>query len=84
MAILEVGNCHYVTGIAPVADAFDSTQYTDIVSMRGFHQAHFIIWKGVGATGTKITAGTENSSCPKRSRSVCSASRRCGYSSCSS
>lgn len=52
MAILEVGDCHYVSGLAPVADAFSGTVYSDVVNMKNFHQAKFIVWKAVGTTGT--------------------------------
>lgn len=41
-----------VQGIAPVADAFDSTVYTDVVSMKNFESVMFVIQKGVGTTGT--------------------------------
>lgn len=41
-----------VKGIDPVADAFAGTVYSDIVSMRNHGTVEFIIYKGVGATGT--------------------------------
>lgn len=41
-----------VKGIDPVADAFAGTASTDIVSMRNNHLVEFIIYKGVGTTGT--------------------------------
>ena len=41
-----------VKGIDPVADAFDSTVTTDIVSLRNHGRVEFLIYKGVGATGT--------------------------------
>lgn len=43
---------HLVKGLDPVADAFASTVYSDIVSLENFGSALFIIYKGVGATGT--------------------------------
>jgi len=43
---------HLVKGIDPVADGFAGTVQTDIVSMRNYKRAEFIIIKGVGATGT--------------------------------
>ena len=46
----EIGKM--VKGIDPVADAFDGTVYSDIVSMRNYQYAEFIIFKGVGTTGT--------------------------------
>ena len=42
---------HFVKGIDPVADAFDGTKYTDIIEVGGEGIA-FLIYKGVGATGT--------------------------------
>jgi hypothetical protein len=43
---------HYIKGLDPVADAFSGTVYTDIVSMDNHKLAEFIIYKGVGTTGT--------------------------------
>ena len=43
---------HLVKGLDPVADAFAGTVYSDIVSMSGHNVCQFIIYKGVGATGT--------------------------------
>lgn len=43
---------HVVQGIAPVADAFAGTVYTDIFSLRNYHGCTFYIVKGVGTTGT--------------------------------
>tara|TARA_R110000868_G_scaffold117797_2_gene312878 strand:- start:703 stop:1179 length:477 start_codon:yes stop_codon:yes gene_type:complete len=43
---------HFVKGIDPVADAFDGTVYSDIVSLREHTHALFIVHKGVGTTGT--------------------------------
>lgn len=45
-------NHHLVKGLDPVADAFAGTVYSDIVNMKNFGHATFIIYKGVGATGT--------------------------------
>lgn len=52
MANFDFGNRHFVTGIDPVADAFSATVTTDIVELREYQVARFIVWKGVGATGT--------------------------------
>lgn len=41
-----------IKGLDPVADAFASTVYSDIVSLRNYGTAEFIIYKGVGTTGT--------------------------------
>jgi hypothetical protein len=43
---------HLVKGLDPVADAFSGTVYSDIISMRNHKTIEFIIYKGVGATGT--------------------------------
>lgn len=45
-------NCHLVKGLDPVADAFAGTVYSDIVNMGDYAGCTFIIYKGVGATGT--------------------------------
>lgn len=45
-------NVHLVKGLDPVADAFAGTVYSDIVNMGDYAGATFIIFKGVGATGT--------------------------------
>ena len=42
---------HWVKGIDPIADAFEGTVNTDIVEALG-HDVVFMIYKGVGATGT--------------------------------
>ena len=42
---------HWVKGIDPVANGFAGTVATDIFEVWG-HEALFIIYKGVGATGT--------------------------------
>jgi len=41
-----------VSVLDPIADAFAGTVNTDIVSMRNYKTAEFIIFKGVGAVGT--------------------------------
>ena len=43
---------HFVKGLDPVADAFASTVRSDVVNMKNFSRATFIVYKGVGATGT--------------------------------
>ena len=45
-------NYHVVNALAPVADAFSGTVYTDIINMENFHHISFLIQIGVGATGT--------------------------------
>jgi len=43
---------HLISGMDPVADAFTGTVYSDVVSMRNHKTCEFIIFKGVGTTGT--------------------------------
>jgi hypothetical protein len=52
MSKMTFGYTHLVKGIDPVADAMDTTQYTDVVKMAGHSVCRFIVYKGVGATGT--------------------------------
>jgi hypothetical protein len=43
---------HVVKGLDPVADALSGTVGSDVVDITGHQSATFIIYKGVGATGT--------------------------------
>lgn len=43
---------HFIKGLDAVADAFDSTVYSDVVSLSEHGHATFLLHKGVGATGT--------------------------------
>lgn len=43
---------HGVKGLDPVADAFDGTVYSDVISLREHTNVMFLVYKGVGATGT--------------------------------
>ena len=43
---------HIIHGIAPVADAFDGTKRSDVFNMKNYHGCTFLIYKGVGTTGT--------------------------------
>jgi hypothetical protein len=45
-------NHHPVKGIDPVADAFAGTVASDVVNMKGHAHVTFIVYKGVGTTGT--------------------------------
>ena len=45
-------NSHIVNGIVPVADAFSGTVTSDVVNVENYHNVRFILYKGVGATGT--------------------------------
>lgn len=52
---LMMENLHFAKGIDPVADVFDNaaTPATDVFSMRGHGRGLFVIYIGVGATGTQ-------------------------------
>jgi hypothetical protein len=43
---------HLVKGLDPVADAFSGTVYSDVVNMEGADGVRFIVYCGVGTTGT--------------------------------
>lgn len=45
-------NVKIIKGLDPVADAFAGTVYSDSVSMAKYDRAAFVVYKGVGATGT--------------------------------
>jgi hypothetical protein len=45
---------HFVKGLDAVADAFAGTVRSDVVSVKNAHAVHFLIHKGVGATGTSV------------------------------
>jgi hypothetical protein len=52
MSGLLMEQLHFVKGLDPVADVFDSTQTSDVVSMKDWNRILFAIYIGVGATGT--------------------------------
>jgi hypothetical protein len=43
---------HIIHGLAPVADAFSGTVRSDVFNMENFHGCTFLVYKGVGTTGT--------------------------------
>lgn len=43
---------HFVKGLDPVADAFAGTVTSDIVNCENFSRVTFVIYTGVGVTGT--------------------------------
>lgn len=45
-------NGHIVNSLAPVADAFSGTVYSDVHNMKNYNGCTFILYKGVGTTGT--------------------------------
>lgn len=52
MSLLTFGKRHIVKGLDAVANAFAGTVQSDIVNMKEYAVARFILHKGVGATGT--------------------------------
>jgi hypothetical protein len=52
MATSAFQNNKSTIGLAPVADAFSGTVYSDVVSMAKHNEVLFTIIKGVGTTGT--------------------------------
>lgn len=52
MSNLTFGERHIIKGLDPVADAFSGTVTSDVVNMKEYAAARFIIYKGAGATGT--------------------------------
>src|SRR5262245_31753644 len=43
---------HLVKGLDPVANAFAGTRYSAVVNLKYYGTADFIVYQGVGATGT--------------------------------
>lgn len=43
---------HFAKGIDPVADAFAGTVYSDVYNMEAYGRIAFVIYAGVGTTGT--------------------------------
>jgi len=52
MSQLMIENLRLVKGLDPVADAFAGTVASDVVNMQGHESVMFVIYKGVGTTGT--------------------------------
>ena len=50
--MIEAGQSHVAKGIDPVADAFDGTVYSDVYNCENFGAVEFLLYKGVGTTGT--------------------------------
>jgi hypothetical protein len=71
---------HFVKGLDPVADAFAGTVYSDIVNMKAYSKATFLIYKGVGTTGTSTitveasddTSGSNVTAIPFRYKAITS------------
>lgn len=51
--MIPAAQTHVIKGLDPVADAFaGATVYSDVINCKNFESVEFIIYKGVGATGT--------------------------------
>jgi len=49
---LMIERIKFIKGLDPVADAFAGTVYSDSVSLAKYGRVAFIVYKGVGTTGT--------------------------------
>jgi hypothetical protein len=47
-----LNNLHHIKGLDPVADAFSGTVTSDVVDLANHQSALFLVYKGVGTTGT--------------------------------
>lgn len=54
MALNMLESLHFVNGLPPVADAFAADPNADVVNMKNYNKALFVIQKGVGTTGTGL------------------------------
>ena len=52
MSSLLMERLHFVKGIDPIADAFAATVSSDVVNVSGLRRVLFVVYAGVGATGT--------------------------------
>jgi len=43
---------HFAKGLDPVADAFAATVVSDVINMKNLHRVLFLVYAGVGATGS--------------------------------
>lgn len=68
---------HIVTGLAPVADAFSGTVYSDVVDASEAGRVTFVVGWGVGATGTvTLTVEACDDTTPSNTSAVAFKSRR--------
>lgn len=62
---------HWVKGLDPVADAFSGTVRSDVVRGGNHRSVTFLIYKGVGATGTStITVEANDDVTPSNSTAI--------------
>ena len=68
---------HIVNGLAPIADAFAGTVYSDVIDVSEAHGLSFLVWSGVGATGTStITVEACDDTTPTTTSAVAFKSQR--------
>lgn len=62
---------HIVNSLPPVADAFDGTKRSDVHNMENYHGCTFLIYKGVGTTGTStITVNACDNTTPSNRTAI--------------
>ncbi len=62
---------HIVHGLAPVADAFSGTVRSDVFNMKNYNGCTFLIYKGVGTTGTStITVNACDNTTPSNRTAI--------------
>jgi hypothetical protein len=52
--MISLENLRIAKGLDPVADAFAGTVRSDVLKVSEAHKALFLLYKGVGATGTSL------------------------------
>lgn len=81
MTALSAEVSHVEMGLAPVADAFSGTVTSDVVNMKNHGRVRFLVFSGVGTTGTSTitveacddTTPTTTSAIPFRYRRTAAA-----------
>jgi len=64
-------NGHIIHGLAPVADAFSGTVRSDVFNMKNYNGCTFLIYKGVGTTGTStITVNACDNTTPSNRTAI--------------
>jgi hypothetical protein len=68
---LLIENLHLIKGLDPVADAFAGTARSGVVNRKEYGKIAFVIYKGVGATGTStITVEGSDDNSPSNTTAV--------------
>lgn len=50
----DLRNIHPIHSVAPVADGFAATKAGDVFRLTNLHEAHWLVYRGVGTTGTTV------------------------------